>query len=148
MKYSNPFSYSDPLQSKMVNCLMHDGKKSIAQRILTDTFDELHRRGHEDPKQSFEIALQNATPNMEVKPKRIGGGVYQIPMEVTPKRQQTLSIRWILDGARKRKGIPMYKRLALELHDASNDTGYAVQKKEEVHRVAQANRAFAHLARY
>jgi len=148
VKYSNPFSYTHPLQSKFVNCLMKDGKKTVAQRIMRDTFDEMNRRGSEDPLKDFEDAIRNATPNMEVKPKRIGGGVYQIPMEVTPNRQRTLPIRWILEGARKRSGIPMYRRLASELMDAASDAGYAVSKKEEAHKMAQANKAFAHLARY
>ena len=85
---------------------------------------------------------------MEVKAKRIGGAVYQIPIEVKPKRQQSLSVRWVLEGARKKKGQPMYKRLASELMDAFNETGYAFGKREEAHRMAQSNKAFAHLARY
>lgn len=147
-KYANPFSYTDPLQIKMVNCIMKNGKKTVAQNILKATFDELNRRGEKDPLKTFETALQNATPTMEVRPKRIGGAIYQIPVEVTPKRQQTLSIRWVLSGARSRKGQPMYRRLASELVDASQDVGSAVTKKKDSHKMAQANKAFAHLARY
>ena len=147
-KYTTPFSYTDPLQQKMVNCIMERGKKTIAQKILQDTFDELDRRGEKDSLKIFELALRNATPTMEVHPKRIGGGIYQIPVEVPLKRQQTLSIRWILNAAKSRKGMPMYRRLAAELLDASQDTGAAVTKKKEAHKMAQANKAFAHLARY
>ncbi len=148
LNYQNPFSYTDPIQSKIVNCLMKRGKKTVAQRIIKDTFDELFRLGEKDPLKAFEIALKNATPTVEVKAKRIGGSVYQIPIDVSTKRQQSLSVRWILQGARSRKGRPMYKRLAQELLDASQDTGIAVNKKKEAHKMARANKAFAHLARY
>jgi len=144
----NTFIFSDPLQIKFVNCLMKKGKKSIAEKVLRDTLNELSRLGEKDPLKTFEMALQNTTPAMEVAPKRIGGAVYQIPSEVKPRRQQSLSIRWILDGARSKKGQQMYRRLAQELLDASHDTGYAVNKKKDVHKMAQANKAFAHLARY
>lgn len=144
----NPFSYTDPLQQKLVNCIMKNGKKSIAQRILKDTFEELARRGEKDPLKTLELSLSNATPTIEVRPKRIGGAVYQIPVEVPSKRQQTLSIRWILKAARSRKGQPMYRALAAELVEASQDSGSAVNKKKDVHKMAQANKAFAHLARY
>ncbi len=147
-KYKNPFSYRDELQCKFVNCVMRRGKKTVAQKILRDAFDELNRKGAKDPLKTFEMAVSNTKPTMEVKAKRIGGAVYQIPLEVNTKRQLSLSIRWLLEGARKKKGMPMYKRLALELTDAANQTGYAFLKKEETHKMAQANRAFAHLARY
>ncbi len=148
IKYKSPFSFSDPLQSKFVNCLMKQGKKSIAQKILRDMFEELSRKREKDSLKTFMLAVENTKPSMEVKAKRIGGAVYQIPLEVSPRRQQSLSIRWLLEGARKKKGMPMYKRLALELLDASNKSGYAFTKKEEMQRMAQANKAFAHLARY
>ena len=138
----------DPQTSKCVNVIMRFGKKTLAQRILRDTFEEMHRRGAKDALKVFEKAIQNATPVMEVRPKRIGGAVYQIPIEVGTKRQQSLSVRWLLAGARSRKGKPMYKRLATELMDAANEQGFAFNKKEESHRAAQANKAFAHLARY
>jgi small subunit ribosomal protein S7 len=95
----------------------------------------------------FNKALLNVTPLVEVRPKRVGGSVYQVPIEVNPKRQQTLSIRWIISAARDRKGMPMAQRLALELLDASTDQGNAIKKKQDVQRMAQANKAFAHLAR-
>lgn len=147
-KYQNQFSFTDPLQCKFVNCIMKNGKKTVAQRIMKDTLEELHRRGQEDPLKTFEKALKNATPTMEVRGKRIGGAVYQIPIEVTAKRQESLSTRWILEGARKKKGQSMYKRLATELIDCASETGHAFSKREEAHRMAQSNKAFAHLARY
>ena len=147
-KYINQFSATDPLQAKFISCLMKQGKKTVAQRIMKDTLQELHRRGEDDPLKTFEVALKNATPSMEAKPKRIGGAVYQIPIEVPQKRQQSLCIRWILMGARKRKGQSMYKRLAGELMDAATEQGFAYGKREEAHKMAAANKAFAHLARY
>ncbi len=147
-KYVNPFNESDPLQAKLVNCIMKCGKKTLARRILRDTFDEMNRRGESDPLATFEKALQKATPTREVRPRRVGGSIYQIPIEVKPKRQATLPIRWILAGARSKKGQPMYKRLASELIDCASEQGHAFNKREDVHKMAQANKAFAHLARY
>lgn len=147
-KYVNPFNEADPLQSKLVSCIMKQGKKSLARKILRDTFDEMNRRGDADPLATFEKALQKATPTMEVRPRRVGGAIYQIPIEVNQKRQETLPIRWVLAGARSKKGQPMYKRLASELMDCANEQGYAFNKREDVHKMAQSNKAFAHLARY
>ncbi len=147
-KYVNPFNEADPLQAKLVNCIMKNGKKSLARRILCDTFDEMNRRGEADPLAIFGKALQKATPTMEVRPRRVGGSIYQIPLEVSQKRQGSLPIRWILAGARSKKGQPMYKRLAAELIDCANEQGHAFNKREDVHKMAQANKAFAHLARY
>jgi len=127
---------------------MKNGKKTVAVKILKDTLNEMYRRGQDDPLKTLEVAMKNATPAMEVKAKRIGGAVYQIPIEVTEKRQTSLSTRWILEGARKKKGQPMFMRLSSELIDASNEAGFAFGKKEDMHRMAQANKAFAHLARY
>lgn len=146
--FVNPFSYGDELQAKFVNCIMKNGKKTVAQRILKDTFAELNRRGVQDVAKTFYKAYDNACPTIEVKPKRIGGAVYQIPREVKQQRQRTLAIRWILEGARSRKGQPMYRRLASEIMEAAEENGFAVNRKKEVHRMAQANKAFAHLARY
>lgn len=147
-KFVNPFSNDDVLQAKLVNCIMKNGKKTVARNILKDCFEEMNRKGQKDVMKTFEKAIQNITPTMEVRPKRIGGSVYQIPIEVKPKRQQSLSIRWLLAAARARKGQPMFKRLAAELIAASNEEGTAFNKKVEAHRSAQANKAFAHLARY
>ncbi len=138
---------SDPLLEKFINCVMMQGKKSIARRIVNDAFDVIKTRTKDAPMEVFSKALMNVTPLVEVRPKRIAGSVYQVPVEVTPKRQQALSIRWILDAARSRKGIPMAQKLALELLDASADQGSAVKKKQDVLKMAQANKAFAHLAK-
>ncbi len=147
-KYRNPFSYIDPLQIKFVNCIMKDGKKIIAQRTLRKMFDEINEKGQENVLKCFEIAIKHVTPQLEVRSKRIGGAVYQIPIEVPAKRQKSLAIRWLLEGARKRKGVPIYKKLASEVLDAKNEAGYAFQKRNDSHRMAQANKAFAHFARY
>lgn len=135
---------SDPLVEKFVNCLMKQGKKSIARRIFSDAIAVIKTRTKDEPMDVFAKALLNATPLVEVRPKRIAGAVYQVPTEVNPKRQQSLSIRWILMGARARKGIPMAEKLALELLDASTEQGAAVKKKEDVFKMAQANKAYAH----
>jgi small subunit ribosomal protein S7 len=147
-KFANPFTMKDPLQAKMVNCIMKNGKKQVAIRIVEMAFEEMNRRGEKDILKTFEKAISNTTPTMEVRPRRVGGSIYQIPVEVTPKRQASLSIRWILAAARSKKGQPMYRRLASELLDASNETGNAFRKREESHKMAQSNKAFAHLARY
>jgi len=147
-KFKNPFSYSDPLQKKFVNTIMRCGKKTVAEKILKNTFEELKNRGYDDPLKMFETAIIKASPSMEVRPKRIGGAIYQIPIEVKAKRQQSLVFRWIIEGAKKRKGQPMFKKLAAEIIDAVDETGHAFGKKTEVHKMAQANKAFAHLSRY
>ena len=138
---------SDSLQEKFINCLMLRGKKIIARRIFADALEVIKTRTKEPPMEVFSKALLNVTPLVEVRPKRIAGSVYQVPVEVSPKRQQTLSIRWILGAARERKGVPMAHKLALELLDASSDQGNAIKKKQDVLKMAQANKAFAHLAK-
>lgn len=138
---------SDPLMEKFVNCIMKQGKKSTARQILNDALDIIKTRTKDPPLEIFAKALLNATPLVEVRPKRIAGAVYQVPTEVTPKRQQSLSIRWILNAARDRKGIPMAEKLALELLDASAEQGSAIKKKEDVYKMAQANKAYAHFAK-
>ena len=132
---------------KFVNCIMKQGKKSTARKILTDALAIIKTRTKDAPLDVFSKALLNATPLVEVRPKRIAGAVYQVPTEVTPKRQLSLSIRWILNAARDRKGIPMAEKLALELLDASAEQGSAVKKKEDVYKMAQANKAYAHFAK-
>ncbi len=148
---SLPKSYipkgSDVLVEKFINCLMFDGKKTIARRIFADALGVIKTRTKDAPMDVFAKALLNVTPLVEVRPKRIAGAVYQVPVEVTPKRQQSLSIRWILLGARSRKGVPMHEKLALELLDAFAEQGAAMKKKEDVLRMAQANKAYAHLAK-
>ena len=138
---------SDPLQEKFINCLMLRGKKNLARRIFADTLEIIKTRTKDPPLEVFSKALMNVTPLVEVRPKRVAGSVYQVPVEVPPRRQQALSIRWILGAARARKGIPMAHKLALELLDASADQGSAVKKKQDVLKMAQANKAFAHLAK-
>ncbi len=139
---------SSLLQEKFINCMMKNGKKSVARRIFSDTMKILKDQGKSDPASVFTKALDNVKPNMEVRARRVGGSVYQIPVEVNPKRQQALCIRWIIGACRSRKGKNMAEKLAQELVDASNETGTAFKKREDVHRMAAANKAFAHFARY
>ncbi len=136
------------LIEKFINCMMHAGKKSIARKIFTDAMQILKDKGKSNPISIFEKAVSNIKPHKEVRAKRVGGSVYQIPVEVNSKRQTALSIRWILNACRSKKGRSMAERLAQELSDASNDTGAAFKKREDVHRMAAANKAFAHFARY
>ncbi len=126
---------------------MKQGKKSTARQILADALDIIKTRTKDPPLEVFSKALLNTTPLVEVRPKRIAGAVYQVPTEVPAKRQLSLSIRWILNAARDRKGIPMAEKLALELLDASAEQGSAVKKKEDVYKMAQANKAYAHFAK-
>ncbi len=136
------------LQEKFINYIMRKGKKNIAKGIFRETFEEIKRKGGKNPEQVFERAIENVKPAMEVRPKRIGGAVYQIPIEVKPSRQLMLSFRWVIEAAKAKKGAGMAVKLAQELMDAANQTGSAIKKKEDAHKMAQANKAFAHLARY
>ncbi len=136
--------YDSPLVQSFINRLMKKGKKSLAARILYDTFDIIEARAKRDPLELFEQAVKNASPVLEVKPRRVGGATYQVPVEVLPERRIALSIRWILTAARARPGKSMVEKLAGELMDAANNTGAAIKKREETHRMAEANRAFAH----
>jgi small subunit ribosomal protein S7 len=126
---------------------MHRGKKAVARRVFWDAIEVIKSRTKDPPLEVFNKALLNVTPLVEVRPKRVAGAVYQVPVEVNPRRQQALSVRWILTAARGRKGMPMSQRLGLELLDASAGQGAAVKKKEDVLKMAQANKAFAHLAK-
>lgn len=139
---------SSELQEKFINCMMKEGKKSIARKIFADAMQILRDQGKNDPIDIFHKALSNVKPNMEVRARRVGGSVYQIPVEVTPKRQAALSIRWTVGACRAKKGKSMSAKLAQELTDASNETGAAFKKREDVHRMVAANKAFAHFARY
>jgi len=138
---------SDPMVEKFINCLMQQGKKSIARSIFWDAIAIIKTRTKDQPLDVFNKALLNSTPLLEVRPRRVGGAVYQVPIEVTAKRQVSLPIRWLVGAARDRKGGGMAERLALELLDAASEQGGAVKKKEDVLKMAQANKAFAHLAR-
>ncbi|MFC1781702.1 30S ribosomal protein S7 [Planctomycetota bacterium] len=139
--------FNSKLVSKFVNCLMLDGKKSTAQRIFYDAMDVIDGKIKDtEPIEVFEKAIQNAKPLIEVRSKRVGGASYQVPMQVNAKRQLSLAFRWILASARSKKGKPMCQRLAGELMDAYNEQGGAMTTRENVHRMAEANKAFAHFA--
>jgi small subunit ribosomal protein S7 len=139
---------SNPLQEKFINYLMKEGKKNIARKIFKDTMHTLSEKGHKEPHKIFEKAIENVKPTMEIRPKRIGGAVYQIPIEVKPSRQIMLSFRWLLESARAKKGSPMANKLAEEFLTASNNEGNAIKKKDDTIKMAQANKAFAHYAKY
>ena len=136
--------YKSKVVTKLVNQIMLDGKKGIAQAIVYDAFSIIKEKMSLEPLDVFEQALSNVKPQLEVKARRVGGSTYQVPLEIRPERQQTLAIRWIVMFARKRGERTMDERLASELMDAYNNTGAAVKRKEEMHRVAEANKAFAH----
>jgi small subunit ribosomal protein S7 len=141
-------SHSDPVKEKFVNYLMKDGKKHVARKILQDALGIIQKKGSANPEKLFEEAIGKLKPSLEVKAKRIGGGVYQIPIEVKPARQLVLAFRWLIAVARQKKGKGMSEKLAEELMNAANDQGAAIKKKEDTHKMAQANKAFAHYARY
>ncbi len=136
--------YSSELVAKFVNCLMWDGKKSTSETIFYSAMEKLQERTKDDPLRVFTKAVENTKPLMEVKTRRVGGANYQIPIEVNPDRRVSLSIRWLIGFARRRGEKSMSERLAGELLDAFNGRGAAIKRKEEVHRMAEANRAFAH----
>lgn len=133
-----------PSIAKFVNCLMVDGKKSLAERIMYGALDAASQRLGIEPVEVYEKAMNNVRPQIEVRPRRVGGATYQVPVEVRPDRAQALAIRWIIQYSRSRKGIPMMERLARELTDACKGEGGSVKKREDTHRMAEANRAFAH----
>ncbi|MBU0577634.1 30S ribosomal protein S7 [Patescibacteria group bacterium] len=139
---------SSEWQEKFINCMMQRGKKSVSRTIFADAMKILRDQGVKNPEEIFEKAIRNVIPNMEVRARRVGGSVYQIPVEVKPKRQLALSMRWIIGACRGKKGKSMAEKLAQELTDASNESGNAYKKREDVHRMAAANKAFAHFARY
>jgi small subunit ribosomal protein S7 len=139
--------FNSKLVSKFVNCLMLDGKKSVAYKVFYDAMDQAARKIKDvPPLEIFETAIENVKPLLEVRSKRVGGASYQVPMQVSYKRQQSLAFRWILAAARGKKGKPMHIRLASELADAYNKEGAAMTTRENVHRMAEANKAFAHFA--
>lgn len=136
--------YGDPLVTKFMNCIMRDGKKATAERIVYGAFEIIEVRTKEDPLMVFRKAIENCEPVVEVKSRRVGGSTYQVPIEVRPSRRTALSIRWLISHARKRGGKSMGSRLANELIEASHNRGGAIKKKDDVHRMAEANKAFAH----
>ncbi|KRM86878.1 30S ribosomal protein S7 [Lacticaseibacillus thailandensis] len=136
--------YNSKLVTRLINHMMVDGKRGKAQKILYDAFDIIKEQTGNDPVEVFEEAMKNVMPVLEVKARRIGGSNYQVPIEVRPERRTTLGLRWIVQYARSRGEHTMDERLARELMDAANNTGAAVKKREDTHRMADANRAFAH----
>ncbi len=136
--------YSSDLVQKFINSMMWDGKKSVAQQIFYAAMNQIAQKTSDDPLKTFKKAVENVKPVLEVKTRRVGGANYQVPVEVNPFRRQSLAIRWLLQYARSRAGKRMEDKLAEELMDASNGRGGAIKKKEDVHRMAEANKAFAH----
>ena len=136
--------FGDFVLSKFMNSLMYDGKKSIAEVIVYGAFDRIEKRASQDPIKLFHEALDNVKPDVEVRSRRVGGATYQVPVEVRTDRAQALGIRWLISAARTRSEKTMAERLAGELMDASNNRGAAVKKREDTHRMAEANKAFSH----
>ncbi|HHY64858.1 MAG TPA: 30S ribosomal protein S7 [Clostridiaceae bacterium] len=136
--------YNDKIVSKLINTIMKDGKKGTAQKICYGAFDIIREKTGKNPLEVFEEAMNNIMPVLEVKARRVGGATYQVPMEVRPERRQALGLRWLVGFARKRSERTMKERLAAEILDATNNLGAAVKKKEDTHKMAEANKAFAH----
>jgi len=136
--------YSSELVARMINTLMERGKKSVAQRIVYGALEQIGKKVAGDPLEALQRAIDHVRPQLEVKSRRVGGATYQVPVEVSPDRQVTLALRWLRDFARARKGQPMQRALANEILDAYNNQGAAVKKRDDTHKMAQANKAFAH----
>ena len=136
--------YGDLIVAKFMNCLMYEGKKSVAEGIVYGAFDTIQQKTKQDPLQMFHEALRNVAPALEVRSRRVGGATYQVPVEVRQDRSRALAIRWIINAARSRNEPTMTGRLSGELLDAANNRGSAVKKREDTHKMADANRAFAH----
>jgi len=136
--------YGDVVLTKFMNCLMLDGKKSVAEAIVYGAMDKMQAKTGQDPVSVFHTALDNVKPALEVRSRRVGGATYQVPVEVRTERRQALAIRWLIDNARKRGETTMVDRLSGELLDAANNRGAAVKKREDTHRMAEANKAFSH----
>jgi small subunit ribosomal protein S7 len=138
--------YNDIMVAKFINQLMTCGKKTVAQKIMYDCFEIVKDRTKQEPLDIFRLAIQNVSPMLEVKPKRVGGATYQVPMEVRGGRKLSLAMKWIIDASRSKKGKAMREKLADELMEAADNKGVSVRKKENAHKMAEANRAFAHFA--
>ena len=136
--------YNSKLVTKLINAVMKDGKKGTAEGIIYDAFDEIKEKTGKDPLEVFNAAMENIMPLLEVKSRRVGGSNYQVPIEVRPDRRQTLGLRWLVQYSRVRSGRGMANKLAAEIMDAANGTGAAVKKREDTHKMAEANKAFAH----
>lgn len=143
-KVQPDIKYGSELVEMCINRVMERGKKSTARTIVYDAFDLMEERTRRNPLQTFEQAVKNATPLIEVKPRRVGGATYQIPVEVAPERRVSLALRWLLASARSRSGKSMAEKLAGELMDAANNVGTTIKKREDTHRMAEANKAYAH----
>ena len=141
--YPDPKFQSETI-SKFINSIMYDGKRSTAEKILYDALDKIKSKNNEDPLKIFNTAISNVKPNLECRSRRVGGATYQVPVEVKSKRAQALAIRWLVDSARKRKDKHMSDKIFNELYDAYEKKGAAVKKREDVHKMAESNKAFAH----
>ena len=136
--------YNSKLVTRLINNIMLDGKKGVAQKVVYDAFDIIKNKSGKDPLEAFTEAMNNIMPSLEVKARRVGGATYQVPIEVRPARRQTLALRWLVDYSRKRGEKTMKERLAGEIMDACNGLGAAVKKREDTHKMAESNKAFAH----
>ena len=136
--------YKSTVVTKLINQVMYDGKRGVAQKVCYEAFDMVKEKTGKDPAEVFTAAMNNIMPMLEVKARRVGGATYQVPMEIRPERRQTLALRWLVDFSRNRGEKLMSERLGAEILDAANNTGNAVKRKEEMHRQAEANKAFAH----
>ena len=136
--------YNSKVVTRLINCIMLDGKKGVAQEIVYDAFDIVKEKTGNDPLEMFEKAMENIMPSLEVKARRVGGSTYQVPLEVSPARRETLGLRWLTAYSRTRGEKTMAQRLAAEIMDAANNTGNAVKKREDTHKMAEANKSFAH----
>ena len=136
--------YGTTIVTKLINQIMLDGKRGVAQAVCYEAFEMVAEKTGKDASEVFNAALANVAPQLEVKARRVGGATYQVPMEIRPERRQTLALRWLVEFSRKRGEKTMAERLAAEMMDAANNTGAAVKRKEEMHRMAEANKAFAH----
>lgn len=136
--------FGSRLVTRLINTIMRAGKKSVAERVVYGAFEQIASRGNKDPLEVYEQALRQVTPQLEVRPRRVGGATYQVPMEVRAARKLALALRWLVGSAHARQGRSLQEKLAAELLDAANGQGAAVKKREDTHRMAEANRAFAH----
>tara|TARA_Y100000992_G_C21106049_1_gene414941 strand:- start:183 stop:653 length:471 start_codon:yes stop_codon:yes gene_type:complete len=141
--YPDP-KYRSVVISKFINSIMYDGKRSTAEKILYDALDKIKKKNNEDPLKIFNTAITNVKPNLECRSRRVGGATYQVPVEVKSKRAQALALRWLMEATRKRKNKTMADKLHAELLDASQNKGSAIKKREDTHKMAEANKAFAH----
>ena len=136
--------FNDKIVSKFTSCLMYDGKRSTAEKIVYGAFEVIHKKVGTEPIKVFHEALENVQPQLEVRSRRVGGATYQVPVEVRPKRSQALALRWLIDASRKRKDKTMSDKLFNEIFDAYNNKGSSIKKKEDTHKMAESNKAFAH----